>query len=185
MASSLRVMAAVLVLASFSAAAGDGETPAAAPLHSIVFVTKRPGGYDVLLEALARQTVRNYELICVDELADHRAHSVRQMAAHLQVNLAAITRSKPKTHHETRFGIANAINTGLCFARCAARDGRIVATPSCRAATCSTKSVAGGRARRASRRCRARSSVLSRWILTASFLSRAVLQASFWPRGTS
>ena len=86
---------------------------AATPLHSIVFVTKRPGGYDVLLEALARQSSRNYELICVDELADHRAHAVKEMAARLQVNLAAITRSKPKTHPETRFGIANAINTGL------------------------------------------------------------------------
>jgi hypothetical protein len=59
---------------------------AATALHSIVFVTKRPGGYDVLLEALARQTNRNYELICVDELADHRAHAVKEMAAELQVN---------------------------------------------------------------------------------------------------
>ena len=60
---------------------------AATALHSIVFVTKRPGGYDVLLEALARQTNRNYELICVDELADHRAHAVKEMAAELEVNI--------------------------------------------------------------------------------------------------
>jgi glycosyltransferase involved in cell wall biosynthesis len=89
----------------------------ATPLHSIVFVTKRPGGYDVIMESLARQTNRNYELICVDELADHRAHAVKEMAAQLQVNLVAITRSKPKTHPETRFGIANAINTGFVLAK--------------------------------------------------------------------
>ena len=103
-------VAASVFLAVCRTAAEDAAP--AMPLHSIVFVTKRPGGYDVLLEALARQTDRNYELICVDELADHRAHSVKQMAAQLQVNLVAITRSKPKTHPETRFGIANAINTG-------------------------------------------------------------------------
>jgi hypothetical protein len=109
------LLASVLLLL---AAAQAQEGPArAAMLHSIVFVTKRPGGYDVLLEGLARQTDRNYELICVDELADHRAHAVKEMAARLQVNLVAITRSKPKTHPETRFGIANAINTGFVLAR--------------------------------------------------------------------
>lgn len=48
----------------------------ARPTHSIIFVTKRPGGYDVLFEAFARQTSKDYELICVDELAPRRAHNV-------------------------------------------------------------------------------------------------------------
>lgn len=55
-----------------SSGAGEGRSE----LHSIVFVTKRPGGYDVLLEALARQTSQDYELICVDELADSRGEQV-------------------------------------------------------------------------------------------------------------
>ena len=104
------MLVAVILLHACSAQQGDGGVAVAStPLHSIVFVTKRPGGYDVLLEGLARQTSRNYELICVDELADHRAHAVKEMASRLNVNLVAVTRSKPKTHPETRFGIANAI----------------------------------------------------------------------------
>jgi len=54
----------------------EAEPPTGNQLHSIVFVTKRPGGYDVLLEALARQTRKDYELICVDELADSRRSKV-------------------------------------------------------------------------------------------------------------
>ena len=123
----LRTVVAFVVLHVFAAAyqntgehledVGSAVAAHAAPLHSIVFVTKRPGGYDVLLEALSRQTNRNYELICVDELADHRGRDVEEMAARLRVNLVAITRSKPKTHPRTRFGIANAINTGFVLAK--------------------------------------------------------------------
>eukprot|EP00960_Hanusia_phi_P019368 571734-Hanusia_phi.AAC.1 len=83
------------------------------PLLSIVFVTKRPGGYDILLNALARQTSKSYELICVDELAPFRAEKVKDMARQLGVNLLAVTMSKPKTHPQTDFGIANAFNTGF------------------------------------------------------------------------
>ena len=43
-------------------------------LLSIVFMTVRPGGYDVLLGALAQQTSREFELICVDELAAAATH---------------------------------------------------------------------------------------------------------------
>ncbi len=85
-------------------------------LHSIVFVTKRPGGYDILLHALAKQTSKDYELICVDELAPHRKEKVEEMAEALGVNLVAVTTSKPKTHPHTRFGIANAFNTGFILA---------------------------------------------------------------------
>ena len=42
---------------------------------------------------------------------------VRTMAAALGVNLVAVTPSKPKTHPATRFGIANAFNTGFVLAR--------------------------------------------------------------------
>jgi glycosyltransferase involved in cell wall biosynthesis len=82
-------------------------------LHTIVFVTKRPGGYDILLHSLSKQSNKNYELICVDELAPHRKGKVQEMAEALGVNLVAVTTSKPKTHSHTRFGIANAFNTGF------------------------------------------------------------------------
>ena len=33
-------------------------------MHSIVCVTRRPGGYDVLVEAVGRQTNGNYQVMC-------------------------------------------------------------------------------------------------------------------------
>jgi hypothetical protein len=83
---------------------------------SIVFLTNRPGGYDVLLNALAKQTANDYELICIDELDSHRAESVQAMAVTLGVNLVVVTKSKAKSHPTTPFGLANAINTGLILA---------------------------------------------------------------------
>jgi hypothetical protein len=54
------------------AAAGGAASAAGAappvPLLAIIYMTKRPGGYDVLLSSLARQTDFRYELVCVDEL---------------------------------------------------------------------------------------------------------------------
>jgi hypothetical protein len=46
--------------------------PGPEPKLTVVFVTKRPGGYDVLLNSLKAQTSRDYELVCVDELAHKR-----------------------------------------------------------------------------------------------------------------
>jgi len=46
-----------------------------------------------------------------------RSCKVRALAAELGVNLVAVTPSKPKTHAHTRFGIANAFNTGFVLAR--------------------------------------------------------------------
>ena len=118
------------------------ETPPP-PLLSIIFITKRPGpslplplplhidivithyvtphtshagGYDILLSSLALQSSRDYELICIDELAPWRRAEVEAAAAALHVNLVHMTRSKPRAR-ESRFGIANAINSGLLLAR--------------------------------------------------------------------
>eukprot|EP00301_Raphidiophrys_heterophryoidea_P012866 c1996_g1_i1.p1 GENE.c1996_g1_i1~~c1996_g1_i1.p1 ORF type:complete len:449 (-),score=73.67 c1996_g1_i1:109-1359(-) len=94
------------------------------PRLSIIYITKRPGGYDVLLNSLAQQNHDDplsfvYELICVDELAPYRAARVYAMADELDVNLVAIVPSKPKApqHKDLRFGIYNAINTGILLAR--------------------------------------------------------------------
>jgi len=56
---------------------------------SIAFTTLRPGGYDVLLESLARQTSKDFELICIDTLADKRAHLIRVCRAPPTVGLAS------------------------------------------------------------------------------------------------
>ncbi|KAF6005208.1 hypothetical protein F1559_002518 [Cyanidiococcus yangmingshanensis] len=96
------------------------------PAISIVFVTKRPGGYDVLLNSLAQQTRNSpldYELICVDELAPFRSELVRTQARELGVNLVAMVPSKPRQprYHSLPFGIYNALNTGFLLSR-----GRII-----------------------------------------------------------
>jgi glycosyltransferase involved in cell wall biosynthesis len=96
------------------------------PAISIIFVTKRPGGYDILLNSLAQQTRKSpldYEVICVDELAPFRSELVREQARALGVNLVAIVPSKPRQsrYHSLPFGIYNALNTGFLLSR-----GRIV-----------------------------------------------------------
>ena len=96
------------------------------PAISIIFVTKRPGGYDFVFNSLAQQTRKvpgDYELICVDELAPFRAERVRAQARALDINLVTIVPSKPRQERYShfRFGIYNALNTGLLLSR-----GRII-----------------------------------------------------------
>ena len=118
--------------------------PPPPPLLAIVFMTMRPGGYDVLLSSLAAQTDTRYELFCVDELAAARRKTVSAQAAALGVNLVGLQPGKerpnlpPQSGAETsavgakrrwRFGYANAMNTGLIgiASRHAGRSaGRIV-----------------------------------------------------------
>ena len=82
-------------------------------LISIIYITKRPGGYDILLNSLAQQTSKNYELICIDELANYRKEKIKTMAEKLNVNLKIVRPGKEKTFPDTKFGICNAFNTGL------------------------------------------------------------------------
>ena len=44
-------------------------------LVSVISLTYRPGGFDVLADGLQGQTYQDYELICVDE-AVHRRDAV-------------------------------------------------------------------------------------------------------------
>ena len=44
--------------------------PDVRPSLSIVFITKRPGTYDVLLHSLSQQVDKDYELIIIDSLSD-------------------------------------------------------------------------------------------------------------------
>ena len=100
--------------------------PLPPPLLAIVFMTMRPGGYDVLLSSLAAQTDTRYELFCVDELTAGRRSTVSKRAAALGVNLIGLQPGKPRPRPPPsrdedppgaaqgwRFGYANAMNTGL------------------------------------------------------------------------
>jgi glycosyltransferase involved in cell wall biosynthesis len=60
---------------------------------------------------LARQTNKDYELICVDDLSKDRKEEAAKYALQLNIPLKAIVSSKPKLRGK-RFGQCNAINTG-------------------------------------------------------------------------
>jgi len=99
--------------------------PCRRPGLSVVYVTKRPGGYDVLFNSMKQQTSQDYEIIIVDELAPYRSTRIRHYARELGIesHIKDIVASKPKTDEwaQTRHAIAKSINTGLLLA-----TGRVV-----------------------------------------------------------
>lgn len=48
------------------------------PRISVLYVTNRPGGFDVLKHDLRRQTFEDFEVVVVDDLADERGAAVRE-----------------------------------------------------------------------------------------------------------
>lgn len=86
-------------------------------LISIIYVTKRPGGYDILFNCLREQTYQNYELIIVDDVLDERKDKLLSYAKEKGIKLKIATKSKRKTFEDTKFGIANALNTGYILSK--------------------------------------------------------------------
>ncbi len=84
---------------------------------SIVYITKRPGSYDVLFNSILQQNYPlDYELICIDDalpLAKGRAEAVIDYANKKGVRLKALRAGKAKTSPDARFGYCNALNTGV------------------------------------------------------------------------
>ena len=84
---------------------------------SVVSLTYRPGGIDILADALANQTYKNYELIIVDDYKPDRSDEIRKYLAAKGVGVSYIGPSKRKCFEELPFGIFNAVNTGFAHAR--------------------------------------------------------------------
>lgn len=77
---------------------------------SIIYITYRPGGMDVLCNSLKRQTYKDYELIVVDDYPN------RDLKEYFDGNGIPITYygpSKEKHYKDTPFGQVNAFNTGI------------------------------------------------------------------------
>jgi hypothetical protein len=85
------------------------------PLVTILYTTKHPGGYDVILKSLALQTDGRYELVAVDESAPLRALAVAREARRLGVRLRSVLPGKPRDA-DWRFRLYSAYNTGLMVA---------------------------------------------------------------------
>lgn len=86
------------------------------PKFSIIYLTYRPGGIDMLADGLAHQTCQDYELIMVDERVDlHKARG-EYLKEH-NVKVAAISQSKKKCFPDTAFNLINAYNTGVLLSQ--------------------------------------------------------------------
>lgn len=86
------------------------------PKVSVVYLSYRPGGIDVLADSLKHQTCQSYELILVDDLISRRDTVVAYMQEE-GVNLTRISPSKPKCFPELSYCIANAQNTGVLLSQ--------------------------------------------------------------------
>lgn len=59
-------------------------------LVSIIYLTARPGSYDMLFNSLYMQTDHSYELIIIDELVDHRKEAILRRSKELQLPVVAV-----------------------------------------------------------------------------------------------
>lgn len=86
---------------------------------SVIYVSYRPGGIDLLGRSLAaQQNAPPWELIVVDDYPGRPQRGIA--AAYLEsvgLPLAYYGPSKPKTRPETKLGLANAMNTGVLHAK--------------------------------------------------------------------
>ena len=90
---------------------------------SIIFITKRPGGLDILLNTLHQQSFKNFELIIVDDidctkfdnLFEERRKFANEEAKKLNIDLVYYDKSFRHTYHNPKYRINSALNDGLLF----------------------------------------------------------------------
>lgn len=80
---------------------------------SIVYITYRPGGIDILADSLKNQTVKDYELIVVDDYPINRRATVGGYLAGFGIPVAYVGPPKTKCFPELASGVMNAMNTGI------------------------------------------------------------------------
>jgi FkbM family methyltransferase len=80
---------------------------------SLVYLTYRPGGFDLLADCLKRQIYKNWELVVVD---DYPGRDVSSYLTEQGLPLSHYTDSKKKCYRDAPFGQVNAMNTGLLHA---------------------------------------------------------------------
>ena len=88
------------------------------PFLSLIYLTYRPGGIDLLAESLQGQDSSLYELLIVDDFPGRPERTVvREYAKEKNIPLAWHGPSKLKSRPETPCGLLNAMNTGAMYAR--------------------------------------------------------------------
>lgn len=83
---------------------------------SFIYITYRPGGYDILADSLVNQTYKDYEVIIVDDFQPDRSEAVRKYLQGKGIAVKYAGPSKQKCFPELSFGIFNAANTGFIIA---------------------------------------------------------------------
>jgi glycosyltransferase involved in cell wall biosynthesis len=77
---------------------------------SLIYLTYRPGGFDMLCNSLMNQTYSNYELIVVDDLPNR---NLTDYIEGCDIPLGYYGPSKSKCYPDTSYNQANATNTGI------------------------------------------------------------------------
>ena len=89
------------------------------PIISLIYLTYRPGGFDLLVESLRHQAPV-YDLVVVDDYPGRleRGETVKYIKDN-GINLTWYGPSKPHSYPEQKKnGLANAMNTGAIHSRC-------------------------------------------------------------------
>lgn len=82
------------------------------PNISLIYLTYRPGSYDLLAHSLINQTYTDYELIIVDEMTSRRK-LVEEYLGKYDLPVSYIGPSKKKCFPELAYNLINAYNTGV------------------------------------------------------------------------
>lgn len=81
------------------------------PKFSVIYMSYRPGGYDLLAASLVHQSCQDYELICVDDMPGRRELVTRYLEGN-GVKLKTVCPSKKKSF-DVAYNLANVYNTGI------------------------------------------------------------------------
>lgn len=79
---------------------------------TILYMTYRPGGFDLLADSLKNQTYKNYELVVVNDFPDS-SKVVKKYLLKNNLPVSFCGMSKKKRYLNTPYGLCNAANTGL------------------------------------------------------------------------
>jgi glycosyltransferase involved in cell wall biosynthesis len=80
---------------------------------TVVYMTYRPGGMDLLSHALANQDYKNYELIVID---DYPGRNLRGYLEEKGIPVTYYGPMKEKVLKDTTYSQANVLNTALLYA---------------------------------------------------------------------
>jgi glycosyltransferase involved in cell wall biosynthesis len=84
---------------------------------SLVYVSCRPGGIDILVDALKRQTCKDWELIVIDDYPGRNCNDMELYIRRQGIPITCYDRSKKKCYEDTPFPFSNIFNSGALMAK--------------------------------------------------------------------